>query len=113
MYSAETDGSSAYPLHAGVPYKITWHNLDPGQVPLPGTIASPSQQIDPHAGRPARTVQWSFGIQRELARNIVVEATYVGNRGVWWSSAYIICPNCIDQSILDSSTLSLNNAADL
>ena len=23
-------------------------------------------------------------MQREIVRNLVVEATYVGNRGVWW-----------------------------
>jgi hypothetical protein len=113
IYAAPAYGTPSYTLQSGVPYKITWPNLDPGQVPLPGTIASPSQQIDPSAGRPARTAQWSFGLQRELAKNIVVEATYVGNRGVWWSSAYMICPNCLDQATLDHWGLSLNSAADL
>jgi hypothetical protein len=113
IYTAPTYGTPAYSLQSGVPYKIVWPNLDPGQVPLPGTFASPSQQIDPHAGRPARILQWSFGLQREVLRNLVVEATYVGNRGAYWSSAYIICPNCIDQGILSHYNLSLNNAADL
>ncbi|HEY4360994.1 MAG TPA: TonB-dependent receptor [Bryobacteraceae bacterium] len=113
IYTAPTFGSPAYTLQAGVPYQITWPNLDPGQVPLKGTIASPSQQIDPHAGRPARILQWSFGVQRELMRDLVAEATYVGNRGAWWSSAYIICPNCIDQATLDHYGLSLNSADDL
>src|SRR5262249_30286243 len=94
------------------PYQITWPNLDPGQVPLKGTIASPSQQIDPHAGRPARILSWSFGIQRELTRDMVAEATYVGNRGAYWNSAYIICPNCVDLNILNPYGLSLNNAND-
>jgi hypothetical protein len=113
IYTAPTFGSPAYTLASGVPYKLVWPNLDPGQVPLPGTIASPSQQIDPHAGRPARIFQWSLGVQREITHNLVAEATYVGNRGAWWSSAYIICPNCIDQPILDHYHLSLNNPADL
>ncbi|HYK61414.1 MAG TPA: carboxypeptidase-like regulatory domain-containing protein [Bryobacteraceae bacterium] len=113
IYTAPTYGSPAYTLASGVPYQLVWPNLNPGQVPLPGTIASPSQQIDPHAGRPARIVQWSFGVQREVARNIVAEATYVGNRGAYWNSAYIICPNCIDQGILTHYGLSLNNSADL
>src|SRR5215471_15896574 len=113
IYTAPTYGSPAYTLQSGVPYKLVWPNLDPGQVPLPGTIASPSQQIDPHAGRPPRIVQWSFGVQRELARNLLAEATYVGNRGAWWNSAYLICLNCIDQAILDHYHLSLNNSADL
>jgi Carboxypeptidase regulatory-like domain len=113
IYTAPTYGSPAYTLQAGVPYKITWPNLDPGQVPLQGTIASPSQQIDQNAGKPARTIQWSFGFQRELSRGILAELTYVGNRGVWWNSAHIICPNCLTQDILTKVGLSLNNSDDL
>ncbi|HJT87956.1 MAG TPA: hypothetical protein VJ732_08870, partial [Bryobacteraceae bacterium] len=112
-YTAPAYGTPAYTLQAGLPYQVTWPNFDPGQVPLPGTIASPSQQIDPHAGRPARILQWSIGLQREIAPNLVVEANYVGNRGVWWNSAYIICPNCISDQILAAHGLSRNNPADL
>ena len=113
IYTSPTYGTPAYTLQSGVPYQITWPNFNPGQVPLPGTIGSPSQQIDPHAGRPARIMQWSIGLQREIGHNVVVEANYVGNRGAWWSSAYIICPNCIDQATLNHYGLSLNSAADL
>ncbi|HEY7338631.1 MAG TPA: carboxypeptidase regulatory-like domain-containing protein [Bryobacteraceae bacterium] len=113
IYSYSSYGTPPYTLAGGVPYQLVYPNLDPGQVPLPGTISSPSQQIDPHAGRPARIVQWSFGLQREIARDMVAEATYVGNRGAYWNSAYIICPNCIDQGILNTYGLSLNNPADL
>jgi len=113
IYMAPTYGTPSFTLQSGVPYKLVWPNTDPGQVPLPGTFASPSQQIDPHAGRPPRIVQWSFGLQREFARNFLAEATYVGNRGAWWNSAYLICLNCIDQGILDHYQLSLNNPADL
>lgn len=47
---------------------------------------SPFIYIDRHAGRPPRITQWSFGLQRELNANLLVEAAYVGNRGVWWSA---------------------------
>ncbi|HXP86030.1 MAG TPA: TonB-dependent receptor [Bryobacteraceae bacterium] len=113
IFNAPVYGNPAYTLASGLPYKITWPNFDPGQVPLPGTVASPSQQIDPHAGRPARTIQWSFGVQREILKSMVAEATYVGNRGAYWNSAYIICPNCLTPQILSSVGLSLNNSADL
>ncbi len=113
IYTAPTYGTPAWTLASGVPYQLVWPNLDPGQVPLKGTIASPSQQIDPHAGRPARIIQWSFGVQREIGRDMVAEATYVGNRGAYWNSAYLICPNCIDLPILNHYGLSLNNADDL
>src|SRR5262249_51923234 len=36
--------------------------------------------------RPGRIAQWSVGIQHEIIRNLVVEASYVGNRGVWFYS---------------------------
>ena len=113
IYTAPTYGTPAYTLQNGLPYQITYPNLNPGQVPLPGTIASPSQQIDPQAGRPARILQWSIGLQREVSRDLLVEATYVGNRGVWWNSAYMICPNCLTPQILAAHGLSLNNSADL
>ncbi len=113
VYTASTYGTPAYNLQSGVPYKIVWPNLDPGQVPLPGTTSSPSQQIDQNAGKPARTVQWSIGLQREITKGLLAEATYVGNRGVWWNSAHIICPNCLSQDILTKVGLSLNSADDL
>jgi hypothetical protein len=48
--------------------------------------AAPFISIDRNAGRPARTIQWSIGIQREIRQNLVVDASYVGNRGVWWTA---------------------------
>jgi hypothetical protein len=47
---------------------------------------SPFFHVDRHAGRPARTFQWSIGLQREITHDLVVEAAYVGNRGVWWNA---------------------------
>ena len=65
-----------------------WPNLDPGQTPLPGQITGFSgfTYLDRNAARPPRQNQWSIGVQREVARDLVMEASYVGNRGVWWSS---------------------------
>jgi hypothetical protein len=60
-------------------------NLNPGVYPtVPGSTNSAPTAVDPNAGRPPRQNQWSIGIQRELQRDLVVEASYVGNRGVWW-----------------------------
>jgi Carboxypeptidase regulatory-like domain/TonB dependent receptor len=47
---------------------------------------SPFIAIDRNSGRPPRIFQWSIGLQREITHDLVVEATYVGNRGVWWTS---------------------------
>jgi len=64
-----------------------WPNFDPGQSPLPGQITGFTGFgfVDPQASRPPRQNQWSIGIQREISRDFVLEASYVGNRGVWWT----------------------------
>jgi hypothetical protein len=63
-----------------------WPNFDPGQTPLPGQIVGFNglSFIDRQAARPPRQNQYSIGIQREVTRDFIVEASYVGNRGVWW-----------------------------
>ncbi|MBV9504489.1 MAG: hypothetical protein JO323_05730, partial [Acidobacteriia bacterium] len=56
-------------------------------VAIPGTPgAPPTYFIDQNGGRPARMYQYSFGVQREIVRDVVVEASYVGDRGIWWQS---------------------------
>ncbi|HLH42960.1 MAG TPA: carboxypeptidase regulatory-like domain-containing protein [Bryobacteraceae bacterium] len=64
----------------------SWPNFNPGQTPLPGQITGFSgfSFLDPNASRPGRQNQWSLGVQREITPNTVIEATYIGNRGVWW-----------------------------
>ncbi len=62
-----------------------WPNFSVSQTPLPGQTSSGFLGfLDPGAARPARQNQWSVGIQREITPNTVIEAAYVGNRGVWW-----------------------------
>lgn len=93
IYSTPSYGDPAYYLRNGLPYHITFPNFDPGQYPLPGTVASAPQLMDQNAGRPARQIQWSIGIQRELSHDLLVEASYIGNRGAWWNAANLIAPN--------------------
>ena len=42
--------------------------------------------VDPNGGRPPRVNQWNISLQREITKNLVVEAAYVGNRGVWFQN---------------------------
>ncbi len=77
-YSAPGFGDPAYLLQNGLPYKVTFPNFDPGQQPYAGIPTGTLNYFDRNAGRPARTVNFSAGIQREVARNLVVEASYVG-----------------------------------
>jgi hypothetical protein len=68
----------------GIPQPV-FPNFNPGVFPtVPGSTNSAPTAVDLNAGRPPRQNQWSIGIQRELQRDLVVEASYVGNRGVWW-----------------------------
>jgi Carboxypeptidase regulatory-like domain/TonB dependent receptor len=76
---------------------------------------SPFIYIDRHAGRPPRIFQWSIGLQRELTQNLLVEAAYVGNRGVWWSAPLLQdqAYNALTLDDVKRAGLDINNAADL
>ena len=91
-------------LAAGNPYpNLTWPNFDQNKFPFQTTCPvgqskyqtstacynpqSPFISQDKNT-RPTRVFQWSIGVQREVQRNVVVEANYVGNRG-----AYETAPN--------------------
>jgi hypothetical protein len=111
-YSTASFGDPAYLMRDGLPYTVTWPNFSPGQIPLPGTIASPAVLIDPNAGRPARQVQWNVALQRELARNLVIEAAYVGNRGAWWNAPFLIDLNILTAGRLKAFGLDITNPAD-
>jgi len=75
-------------LQDGIPAGVhaVWPTFDPSAGQTPGTVAAPPTYLDPNAGRPARLVQWNVTLQREISRDLVVEASYVGNRGVWWET---------------------------
>ena len=62
-----------------------WPGFDPSNNAAAGTVVGAPTFIDHNAGRPSRISQWSLGIQREISRNLVVEASYVANRAVWIS----------------------------
>ena len=51
-------------------------------------------------------------MQRELAPNLVVEAAYVGSRGVWWNSNYMVNPNLMTPALYAAAGLDVNNPAD-
>jgi len=97
---------------------VTWPNFDPGKQPiLTGGLLPPSSPntIFNSDARPPRTFQWSVGVQRELQKDVVIDATYVGNRGVWWSAEGLDpyqC-NCLTDQLLAHYGLSRNNPADL
>ena len=116
-FSAPGFGDAAMQLQAGVPstYLLAWPNLSPGAYPnpnFPASLNGPTSIVDQNAGRPARQIQWSVGLQREVTRNTVVEASYVGNRGAWWLSSVLDNYNALSTTALQAAGLDINNAAD-
>ena len=101
------------------PADIAWPNLSPGVYPAGGIIPNTAPQyMDQNAGRPARQLQYSFTVQREVTRDLVVEAAYVGNRGVWWptyndTSGQMTVYNWLSPQLLSNYGLSLSNPANL
>jgi hypothetical protein len=87
-------------------------SLDPGIRPTRGQIDNPSPWVDPDGGRPARITQWSFGVQREITRNLVAEVSYVGNRGAWFQANGLIDLNALTPERLAAFGLDIRNPAD-
>jgi len=110
-------GTPAMTLAGGIPVNTipTWPVFNPGVAPIlpTGNQALPTGVglLDPNAGRPPRQMQWSIGIQREITKDIAVEASYVGNVGVWWQAPSLEDVNAITPSILSAHGLNLNNPA--
>src|SRR5262249_46313782 len=67
--------------------------------------------VDPNAGRPPRMNQWNIALQREITGNLIVEAAYVGNRGVWFVANSLVDWNAITPRRLLTFGLDINNAA--
>lgn len=111
-------GLPAMTLDGGIPNNQvpTWPNFNPGIYPLqPGTVALSlpgGAFYDPQAGRPARQNEWSIGVQRELTSNLVLEASYVANRGVWWQAPGLVNLNAINPATLAARGINLSSSAD-
>jgi hypothetical protein len=119
--------SAGNPYTAGNPYgnpTLTWPNFDPFKYPTrtvcPNTFNTPCYapqvpfvSVDSDS-RPGRIFQWSIGFQRELSRNLVAEATYIGNRGAWFTAPILDTLNYNALNITDITRMGfdLTNAAD-
>jgi len=113
--NAPSFGTPVMTLAGGLPFAAApFPNFSVGQYPQKGYVATQAPLVwyDQNAGRPARQVQWSVGLQREIARNLLIEGTYVGNRGVWWNAPGQVDVNAITTQALAARGLSITNAAD-
>ncbi|HBY61259.1 MAG TPA: hypothetical protein DEH78_15675 [Solibacterales bacterium] len=69
------------------------------------------QTVDPNLKSPY-VVNWSFGIQREIGRKTVVEARYVGNRGVRiWRAFNLNEVNTVENGFVREFQNAQNNLA--
>jgi hypothetical protein len=97
---------------------VHWPNFSPNfPVPAaPGVIppSSPFVSIAPNTGRLPRTFQWSLGFQREVTRNLAVDAAYVGNRGAWWAAPLLagLNYNALTPQQLQNYGLDVTNRSD-
>src|SRR5437867_983421 len=87
-------------------------NLNPGIRPDPGQLNAPPAFLDPNGGRPPRIHQWNVSLQRSISANLLVEAAYVGNRGVWETANALGPMNVLTAQRLAAFGLDPNNATD-
>jgi hypothetical protein len=83
----------------------------PGVVPP----SSPFISVASNAARLPRIFQWSIGFQRELSKDMVVEAAYVGNRGNWWTAPLLSTMNydgVSPQTLQSKFGINIQNPAD-
>ena len=114
-FSNPAFGMPAFQFQNGLNYDVTEllaTHLDPGIRPSPGQLNSPPSRWDPNAGRPPRLQNWSIGIQREVTKDLMVEANYVGNRGVWWEANGLVNDNALSPAMLQARGLNIANADD-
>jgi hypothetical protein len=115
-FSSASFGNPAATLRTGLQYNpadMFTVSLDPGIYPSPGQINSPAYYLDRNAGRPPRFNQWNIAVQREISKDIVVDAAYAGNRGIWLVSSSAWDLNALTPQRIASFGLNMNNAADL
>ena len=98
------------------PAQLTAQNLTPGVNTVAGQLNNFSSvwgglYNSPEAGRPARINQWNVALQRQLTKDMSIEAAYVGNRGVWEPSNSLVSLNAITPARLKALGLDLTNAA--
>ncbi len=114
-FASTSFGEAAATLQTGLVYNpadLSKVVLDPGLRPSPGQIDSPPLYFDRNGGRPSRIVQWSFSIQREFARDFLLEAAYVGNRSVWNQANSLMDWNALSTGRLAAFGLDITKPAD-
>jgi hypothetical protein len=119
-FNQVTINSPSYGLPAGqfsngIPYSaaaLTAVNFDPGAYPNIGQTNSPPNFTVPNNGRPARFVQLTIGLEREIVKDLSVEANFIDNRGVWLESDGLKVINQLPVTLIAQHGLDVTNPAD-
>jgi hypothetical protein len=108
-------GIAAGLLSNGIPYSpaaLTATNFDPGAYPNVGQTNSPPAFTPTNTGRPPRFVQTSFGVEREVIKDMTVKASFIDNRGVWLESDGLRGYNQLPPSAIAKYGLDVTNPSD-
>ncbi|HEY7333577.1 MAG TPA: TonB-dependent receptor [Bryobacteraceae bacterium] len=108
-------GEYAFQLQNGIPSSIhpVWPTFSPSAGAVDGTVGAGPAVLGPSAGRPPRQYQWSLGVQRALTKNLVLEASYVGNRVIWLNAgAGLSTLNKLSQAQLNQLGFQVGNLTD-
>ena len=105
-------GIAAGQFSNGIPYSaaaLTATNFDPGAYPNVGQLNSPPNFTVPNNGRPARFLQSTIGFEREIVKDLSVEASFIDNRGVWLESDGLRVINQLPPSAIAKHGLDVTN----
>ena len=83
---SQSPGYSTFPYPSGA---LNCGPIAPGAASGTTPCVPPTEPfiyIAKGAGRLPRIFQWSIGVQHEIIPNLLIEASYVGNRGAWWTA---------------------------
>jgi hypothetical protein len=108
-------GIAAGQFFNGIPYSpaaLTATNFNPGFWPNVGQLNSPPNFTVPNNGKPARFLQSTIGIEREVTKDLSVEASFIDNRGVWLESDGLRIINQLPASVIAQHGLDVTNPAD-
>ena len=115
-FSTGNYGTPAVQLQNGLQFtqaQLNAASYSPGLFPSTGQINSPPYYIDAAgAGRPPRINQWNVSVQRQLTNNLVLEAAFVGNRGVWLRSDSLEALNNSSLARIAAAGLNVSNSTD-
>ena len=109
-------GDPAFQLSAGIPgynsVALFGASYDPALRVSAGQLQSATSVIDRNAGRPPRQINWNIGLQRQVGKNLVAEAAYVGNRGVWFRADGLNDYNALTPDRIRAAGLNIGSADD-